>query len=88
MTAGKNISASNAASERQIRRRRKKLALKILENTVLLAVAAIILFPILWMVMTAFKPNAELVSSAGQVLVGYLNDPQGFNVELLMVRPC
>jgi multiple sugar transport system permease protein len=55
MTAAKNISASNAASERQIRRRRKKLALKILENFVLLVVAAIILFPILWMVMTAFK---------------------------------
>ena len=55
MTAAKNISASNAASERQIRRRRKKLALKILENAVLLVVAAIILFPILWMVMTAFK---------------------------------
>jgi catechol 2,3-dioxygenase-like lactoylglutathione lyase family enzyme len=34
-----------------------------------------------------FRPNAELVSSAGQVIVGYLNDPQGFNVELLMVKP-
>ena len=55
MTAAKNIAASTAASERQIRRRRKKLALKTLENAVLLAVAAIILFPILWMVMTAFK---------------------------------
>src|SRR6476469_2482278 len=55
MTAAKNISASTAASERQIRRRRKKLALKTLENAVLLAVAAIILFPIIWMVMTAFK---------------------------------
>jgi hypothetical protein len=39
------------------------------------------------MVKAGFKPNADLVSSAGQVLVGYLNDPQGFNVELLMVRP-
>jgi catechol 2,3-dioxygenase-like lactoylglutathione lyase family enzyme len=39
------------------------------------------------MVQGGFKPNAELVSSAGQVVVGYLNDPQGFNVELLMVRP-
>jgi len=39
------------------------------------------------MVKAGFKPNAELVSSAGQVVVGYLNDPQGFNVELLMVRP-
>jgi multiple sugar transport system permease protein len=55
MTAAKNITASTAASERQIRRRRKKLALKTLENAVLLAVAAIILFPIIWMVMTAFK---------------------------------
>jgi catechol 2,3-dioxygenase-like lactoylglutathione lyase family enzyme len=39
------------------------------------------------MVQGGFKPNAELVSSAGQVVVGYLNDPQGFSVELLMVRP-
>jgi catechol 2,3-dioxygenase-like lactoylglutathione lyase family enzyme len=39
------------------------------------------------MVQGGFKPNADLVSSAGQVVVGYLNDPQGFNVELLMVRP-
>ena len=39
------------------------------------------------MVQGGFEPNAELVSSAGQVVVGYLNDPQGFNVELLMVRP-
>jgi hypothetical protein len=38
-------------------------------------------------VQGGFKPNAGLVSSAGQVVVGYLNDPQGFNVELLMVRP-
>ncbi len=39
------------------------------------------------MVKGGFKPNSEIVSSAGQVLVGYLFDPQGFNVELLMVRP-
>jgi len=34
-----------------------------------------------------FKPHGELVNSAGQVLVGYMDDPQGFNVEMLMVRP-
>jgi len=34
-----------------------------------------------------FQPHGELVNSAGQVLVGYMDDPQGFNVELLMVRP-
>jgi catechol 2,3-dioxygenase-like lactoylglutathione lyase family enzyme len=34
-----------------------------------------------------FRPHGELVNSAGQVLVGYMDDPQGFNVELLMVRP-
>jgi len=34
-----------------------------------------------------FQPHGELVSSAGQVVVGYMDDPQGFNVELLMVRP-
>lgn len=39
------------------------------------------------MVRGGFKPNSELVSSAGQVVLAYLYDPQGFNVELLMVRP-
>jgi catechol 2,3-dioxygenase-like lactoylglutathione lyase family enzyme len=39
------------------------------------------------MVKLGFKPNSELESSAGQVMVAYLYDPQGFNVELLMVRP-
>lgn len=34
-----------------------------------------------------FRPHGELVSSAGQVVVGYMDDPQAFNVELLMVRP-
>jgi catechol 2,3-dioxygenase-like lactoylglutathione lyase family enzyme len=39
------------------------------------------------MVDAGFRPNTELVSSAGQVVLTYLNDPQGFNVELLMVKP-
>jgi len=39
------------------------------------------------MIQGGFKPHGELVNSAGQVLVGYMDDPQGFNVELLMVRP-
>jgi hypothetical protein len=39
------------------------------------------------MVEGGFRPNSELVNSAGQVMVAYLNDPQGFNVELLMVKP-
>lgn len=39
------------------------------------------------MVNGGFRPNSELVNSSGQVRVAYLNDPQGFNVELLMVRP-
>lgn len=39
------------------------------------------------MVAGGFTPNTPLVSSAGQVQLTYLNDPQGFNVEILMVRP-
>lgn len=39
------------------------------------------------MVDAGFRPNTELVNSAGQVMVTYLNDPQGFNVEVLMVKP-
>lgn len=39
------------------------------------------------MIDGGFKPHGQLVSSAGQVVVGYMDDPQGFNVELLMVRP-
>jgi catechol 2,3-dioxygenase-like lactoylglutathione lyase family enzyme len=39
------------------------------------------------MVSGGFKPNSKLVNSAGQVMVTYLNDPRGFNVEVLMVKP-
>ncbi len=39
------------------------------------------------MIDGGFKPHGELVNSAGQVMVGYMDDPQGFNVEMLMVRP-
>lgn len=39
------------------------------------------------MIDGGFRPHGELVNSAGQVLVGYMDDPQGFNVEMLMVRP-
>ncbi|MDE2368790.1 MAG: VOC family protein [Burkholderiales bacterium] len=39
------------------------------------------------MVDGGFKPNTQLVSSANQVVLTYLNDPQRFCVEILMVRP-
>ncbi|MBP6109650.1 MAG: hypothetical protein KA484_07295 [Rhodocyclaceae bacterium] len=39
------------------------------------------------MVAGGFRPNTPLVSSMGQVQLTYLNDPKGFNVEILMVRP-
>ena len=39
------------------------------------------------MVDGGFRPNTPLVSSMGQVQLTYLNDPQAFNVEILMVRP-
>ncbi len=34
-----------------------------------------------------FRPHGELVSLGGQAIVGYMDDPQGFNVEMLMARP-
>ena len=40
--------------------RRKRVMLQILENGVLLLVAIVILFPIVWMVMTSFKPPVEV----------------------------
>ena len=39
------------------------------------------------MVGGGFRPNTELVSVMGQTVLTYLNDTQGFNVELLMVKP-
>lgn len=47
-------------AQRQRRARNRRLALKILENGVLAAVAILILFPILWMVLTAFKPAVDV----------------------------
>ena len=44
------------ASQRRARNQRRRRVARIAEITVLLFVALLILFPILWMVMTAFKP--------------------------------
>jgi multiple sugar transport system permease protein len=45
---------------RRAKSKRKRRVLKILEVAVLVVVAALILFPILWMVMTAFKSPASV----------------------------
>lgn len=47
-------------ARRRVRARRRRLALQILESLVMLIVAIIILFPILWMVLTAFKPTIDV----------------------------
>ncbi len=47
-------------ARRRRRSARRRLVLQILENGVLLLVAIAILFPILWMVMTSFKPPVEV----------------------------
>lgn len=45
---------------RQARRRRRRAALRMAERVVLAVVALIVLFPILWMVLTAFKHPADV----------------------------
>lgn len=50
----------NAARARREAKARQRRRVKILENLTLLAVAIIILFPILWMVMTAFKKPIDV----------------------------
>ncbi|HMR29818.1 MAG TPA: carbohydrate ABC transporter permease [Geminicoccaceae bacterium] len=61
MTAASPALASAAAAEsaeaarRRASKRRRRRLLQWLEGAVLLAVAIVIMFPILWMVMTAFK---------------------------------
>ena len=47
-------------AKRRAATRRRRLALQILENSVLLLVAIIILFPIVWMVLTSFKPPVDV----------------------------
>ena len=46
---------SPSATDRRAKARRKRLLFKALEITVLVAVAIVVVFPIAWMVMTAFK---------------------------------
>jgi len=46
---------ASLATERRAAKRRKRKLLKALETSVLLAVAFLIVFPIAWMVLTAFK---------------------------------
>ena len=55
MSAAAITGASEAAAARRAAGQRRRALLKGLEWAVLLLVAAVILFPILWMVMTAFK---------------------------------
>ena len=46
--------------QRRAATRRRRLLLQVLENGVLLLVAIAILFPIVWMVMTSFKPPVDV----------------------------
>ncbi len=46
--------------QRRAAARRRKLLLQVLENGVLLVVAIIILFPIIWMVLTSLKPPVDV----------------------------
>lgn len=47
-------------AERRASVRRRRLLLQVVENGVLVLVAIAILFPILWMVMTSFKPPVDV----------------------------
>lgn len=47
-------------AQRRAATRRRKRMLQVLENSVLLLVAILILFPIAWMVMTSFKPPVDV----------------------------
>ena len=47
-------------TQRRAAARRRKLAIQILENSVLLLVAIVILFPIVWMVLTSLKPPVDV----------------------------
>jgi multiple sugar transport system permease protein len=47
-------------AKRRAATRRRKLTLQVLENGVLLLVAIVILFPIVWMVLTSFKPPIDV----------------------------
>ncbi len=47
-------------AQRRASTRRRKLALQVLENGVLLLVAIVILFPIIWMILTSLKPPVDV----------------------------
>ena len=54
------VAAPSLAAERRARADRRRRILKVLENAVLAAVALLVLFPIVWMVLTAFKSPADI----------------------------
>lgn len=60
MTAINAQDTARLLLQRRAARRRRNLFLQILENTTLLLVAIAILFPIVWMVMTSFKPAVDV----------------------------
>jgi multiple sugar transport system permease protein len=56
------VAAPSLAAERRARADRRRRILKVLENAVLAAVALLVLFPIVWMVLTAFKSPVYVYS--------------------------
>jgi multiple sugar transport system permease protein len=56
------VAVPSLAADRRARADRRRRILKIIENAVLAAVALLILFPIVWMVLTAFKSPVYVYS--------------------------
>ncbi len=53
------VSPSNLAARRRVKRQRRRRLLAVLQGAVIVAVAFLVLFPIVWMVLTAFKEPAD-----------------------------
>ena len=60
MSAATALDTARLLTQRRTSARRRKLALQVLENAVLLLVAIVILFPIVWMVLTSLKPPVDV----------------------------
>ncbi len=60
MAAASMQDSTQLLAQRRARAQRRRNVVKVIEGAVLILVGIIILFPIAWMVMTAFKPSVEV----------------------------
>lgn len=78
---GADRAARNAAPAPAVRRRRRRLIPRALKHVLLISSALVMIYPLLWMLVSSLRPNDEIFSSPGllPVSLNFENYVAGWN---------